>query len=686
MKNLAKTKVYSCFCRYKACVRLEMRLHMSNIIGNNKFLRLTSSSTAAKSSTSQLNQVRNAANNIKQAQTSYKAGNVQNKNAESIFSSKSSAASSNTTGARTVSYEQFTQSLTGKKIEELTQAEKAQMQLVAAFADVDGDKKINEEEAKNLAGLDGDDKEIAQADIDKLYEELGVTNEAELEDLIGDIDEILNGVSTAATASTGSTAAISSTTSPAATSGTQAVKFQSDSKINSTTSGVEFDEKTGTYTVKVEQYRDGKVQDDGNGDTRYPNGSFWGIVTNAYPELKESDKEAVYKMIGEMNDFDWENHVLRAGDSLKLPVLQYDENGNVTGYQEKADEVKENAATASTGSTTATSSTGSTAATASTGSTAATSATASTGSTAATSSTGSTTSKIETLPSKNTQYINDVVANAENFLKNSEGDYSKFVAYVEKTIDDSTLSGTEKTQLFNDLLSLAKNNNIGYEFVTTFGDKIGKEDKSNAVLNLVNDKNYVTQNYTNIANDYVLASMKDMIADGNIDKALELEDAYNKRFGENNNTLRYSTVSSEDWANYTANLYAVAAKQGRLDDILKLDQYDSVTALQDGVKGKKEDKLMNELFSNLSETLPNETNINQAGVYAYEVMLSSGSVEDNLNEVLNSTTLDDSQKAYFLKQIMNSSDFTSEFRNMNAGAQESKLKDILAQVAKYTSV
>ncbi len=644
---------------------------MSNIIGNNKFLRLTSSSTAAKSSTSQLNQVRNAANNIKQAQTSYKAGNVQNKNTESIFSSKSSAASSNTTGASTVSYEQFTQSLTGKKIEELTQAEKAQMQLVAAFADVDGDKKINEEEAKNLAGLDGDDKEISQADIDKLYEELGVTNEAELEDLIGDIDEILNGVSTTATA---------------ATSGTQAVKFQSDSKINSTTSGVEFDEKTGTYTVKVEQYRDGKVQDDGNGDTRYPNGSFWGIVTNAYPELKESDKEAVYKMIGEMNDFDWENHVLRADDSLKLPVLQYDENGNVTGYQEKADEVKEKAATSATGSTTATSSTGSTAATASTGSTAATSATASIGSTAATSSTGSTTSKIETLPSKNTQYINDVVANAENFLKNSEGDYSKFVAYVEKTIDDSTLSGTEKTQLFNDLLSLAKNNNIGYEFVTTFGDKIGKEDKANAVLNLVNDKNYVTQNYTNIANDYVLASMKDMIADGNIDKALELEDAYNKRFGENNNTLRYSTVSSEDWANYTANLYAVAAKQGRLDDILKLDQYDSVTALQDGVKGKKEDKLMDELFSNLSETLPDEININQAGVYAYEVMLSSGSVEDNLNEVLNSTTLDDSQKAYFLKQIMNSSDFTSEFRNMNAGAQESKLKDILAQVAKYTSV
>ncbi len=660
---------------------------MGNTIGNNKFLRLTSSSTAAKSKTSQLNQVKSAANNIKQAQTSYRAGNVQNRNTQSIFSSQSSTPSSRTSGGKTVSYEQFTQSLTGKKIDELTQAEKAQMQLVAAFADADGDNKINETEAKNLAALDGDDKEITQKDIDKLYEELGVTTEAELEDLIADIDDILNGgstsatsssSSTAATASSSSTAATSSTSSTAATSGTQAVKFQSDSKINSTTSGVEFDEKTGTYTVKVEQYRDGKVQDDGNGDTRYPNGSFWGIVTNAYPELKESDKEAVYKMIGEMNDFDWENHVLRAGDSLKLPVLQYDENGNVTGYQEKANEVKETAATSSTGSTAATSSTGSAAAT---------SATSATGSTAATASTGSTAATSGTTASKNAQYINDVIANAEEFLKNVEGDdYSEFTAYVEKSLDNTSLSDADKLQMFNDLLKLAKNGNIGYEFVTSFGDKISSEDKADAVLNLVNDKNYQPQNYTDIANEYVLASMKDMIADGNIDKALELEDAYNKRFGENNNTLRYSSISTEDWANYTADLYSAAAKQGRLDDILKLDQYDSVTALQDGVKGKKEDELMNELFANLSETLPDEINLNQADADAYEIKLSSGSVEENLNEVLNSTTLDDSQKAYYLKQIMSSNDFVSEFRDMKAGKQEGMLKDILAQVAKYTSV
>lgn len=642
-----------------------MRLQMSNTIGNNKFLRLTSSSTAAKSKTSQLNQVKSAANNIKQAQTSYRAGNVQNRNTQSIFSSQSSTPSSRTSGGKTVSYEQFTQSLTGKKIDELTQAEKAQMQLVAAFVDADGDNKINETEANKLAGLDDEKGEISQEDIDKLYEEIGVTTEEELEDLISDIDNILRTGSTAPTVNTDA-------------ANTQAVKFQSDSKINSTTSGVEFDEKTGNYTVKVEQYRDGKVQDDGNGDTRYPNGSFWGIVTNAYPELKESDKEAVYKMIGEMNDFDWENHVLRAGDSLKLPVLQYDENGNVTGYQEKANEVKE---------TVATSSTGSTAATSSTGSAAATSATSATGSTAATASTGSTAATSGTIASKNAQYINDVIANAEEFLKNVEGDdYSEFTAYVEKSLENTSLSDADKLQMFNDLLKLAKNGNIGYEFVTSFGDKISSEDKADAVLNLVNDKNYQPQNYTDIANEYVLASMKDMIADGNIDKALELEDAYNKRFGENNNTLRYSSISTEDWANYTANLYSAAAKQGRLDDILKLDQYDSVTALQDGVKGKKEDELMNELFANLSETLPDEINLNQADADAYEIKLSSGSVEENLNEVLNSTTLDDSQKAYYLKQIMNSSEFTSQFRDMKAGKQEGMLKDILAQVAKYTSV
>ncbi len=664
---------------------------MGNTIGNNKFLRLTSSSTAAKSKTSQLNQVKNAANNIRQAQTSYRAGNVQNRNTQSIFSSQSSTPSSKTSGGKTVSYEQFTQSLTGKKIDELTKAEKAQMQLVAAFADADGDNKINETEAKNLAALDGDDKEITQKDIDKLYEELGVTTEAELEDLLADIDDILNGgsaapasstkrtgsagstaatassSSTAATASSSSTAATSSTSSTAATSGTQAGKFQPDEKMKAE-NGILFDEKTGEYSVVVEKWTGA------NGE----NSSLYGIMSNAYPQMSSAERQQVLNYIQEMNPEITDVNLVYTNQNIKLPVLTYDESGNVSGYKKTADEVKE---------TESTSATGSTAATSSTGSAAATSATSATGSTAATASTGSTAATSGTTASKNAQYIKDVVANAEEFLKNADDDdYSDFTAYVEKSLDNTSLSDADKLQMFNDLLKLAKSGNIGYEFVTSFGDKISSEDKADAVLNLVNDKNYQPQNYTNIANDYVLASMKDMIADGNIDKALELEDAYNKRFGENNNTLRYSSISTEDWANYTAELYSAAAKQGRLDDILKLDQYDSVTALQDGVKGKKEDKVMSELFANLSETLPDEINLNQADADAYEVKISSGSVEENLNEVLNSTTLNDSQKAYYLKQIMSSNDFVSEFRDMKAGKQEGMLKDILAQVAKYTSV
>lgn len=671
-----------------------MRLQMGNTIGNNKFLRLTSSSTAAKSKTSQLNQVKSAANNIKQAQTSYRAGNVQNRNTQSIFSSQSSTPSSRTSGGKTVSYEQFTQSLTGKKIDELTQAEKAQMQLVAAFADADGDNKINETEAKNLAALDGDDKEVTQKDIDKLYEELGVTNEAELEDLLADIDDILNGgstsatssssstaatassSSTAATASSSSTAATSSTSSTAATSGTQAGKFQPDEKMKAE-NGILFDEKTGEYSVVVEKWTGA------NGE----NSSLYGIMSNAYPQMSAAEKQQVLNYIQEMNPEITDVNLVYTNQNIKLPVLTYDESGNVSGYKKTADEVKETESTSATGSTAATSSTSSTAATSSTGSAAATSATSATGSTAATASTGSTAATSGTTASKNAQYINDVIANAEEFLKNADDDdYSEFTAYVEKSLDNTSLSDADKLQMFNDLLKLAKSGNIGYEFVTSFGDKISSEDKADAVLNLVNDKNYQPQNYTDIANDYVLASMKDMIADGNIDKALELEDAYNKRFGENNNTLRYSSISTEDWANYTADLYSAAAKQGRLDDILKLDQYDSVTALQDGVKGKKEDKVMSELFANLSETLPDEINLNQADADAYEVKISSGSVEENLNEVLNSTTLNDSQKAYYLKQIMSSNDFVSEFRDMKAGKQEGMLKDILAQVAKYTSV
>ena len=95
-------------------------------------------------------------------------------------------------------------------------------------------------------------------------------------------------------------------------------------------SGAAYDEKTGTYKITVETYRDGKVQDDGNGGKRYPNGSFWGIVTNVYPNLSESSKSTVYQIISQMNNG---KTSLYTGDSLNLPILQYDSNGKITGYK-----------------------------------------------------------------------------------------------------------------------------------------------------------------------------------------------------------------------------------------------------------------------------------------------------------------------------------------------------------------
>lgn len=98
--------------------------------------------------------------------------------------------------------------------------------------------------------------------------------------------------------------------------------------------GAQYDKETGTYTLTVETYKDGKVQDDGNGGTRYPNGSFWGIVENTYPEVSEAQKSIVYDIISKMNDG---KTALYTGDVLKMPILVYDDNGNITGYKTETD-------------------------------------------------------------------------------------------------------------------------------------------------------------------------------------------------------------------------------------------------------------------------------------------------------------------------------------------------------------
>ena len=376
----------------------------------------------------------------------------------SIFTSGSG---STATTKNSVSGQDFVEALSGKGIQELDKAQKAQFDLLAAFADEDGNEKITNEEATVLDLTE--DGKISQADIDAIYEELGIGSDASVDELLDAIDDILNDRETAATsgsgstgaaASTGSTSGATGTGSTGATSGTGSTGATSGTGSTGATSGTgstgatsgtgstgatsgtgstgattgtgstaatssttkpeEVEEENGistentgvkrnedgTYSVTVETFRGGKVQEDGD-VMRYPNGSFWGIVTNAYPEISEADKEKVYEMIGEMNDFDWNSHVLQTGEELKMPILEYDENGRVTGYH-KESEVKEaeetekpqsTGSTASTGSTNATTSTGSTGATSgttSTGSTGATSGTTSTGSTGATSGTGST--------------------------------------------------------------------------------------------------------------------------------------------------------------------------------------------------------------------------------------------------------------------------------------------------------
>lgn len=98
--------------------------------------------------------------------------------------------------------------------------------------------------------------------------------------------------------------------------------------------GAVYDKETGTYQITVETYQNGKVQDNGNGGTRYPNGSFWGIVENVYPEVSEAQKSTVYDIISKINNG---KTSLYTGDVLKMPILVYDNKGNITGYKTETD-------------------------------------------------------------------------------------------------------------------------------------------------------------------------------------------------------------------------------------------------------------------------------------------------------------------------------------------------------------
>ncbi len=213
------------------------------------------------------------------------------------------------------STELFATQLSGAdSLDNLDKAQKAQFELVAALADANGDGKVDEDEA---AAISGEDKQITQEDIDAIMEELGVTTEEGLDKLLEDVDAMLESgeyVDPEAVTRESAIAASKQQTEetglkPPMTDGT-GVKANDD----------------GSYSVTVEEYRSGKVQDDGLGGKRYPNGTMWGTVENAY---YVKDKETVYGYIREMNP---DLGVLNPGEEIRMPILKYDDKGNINGY------------------------------------------------------------------------------------------------------------------------------------------------------------------------------------------------------------------------------------------------------------------------------------------------------------------------------------------------------------------
>ena len=99
--------------------------------------------------------------------------------------------------------------------------------------------------------------------------------------------------------------------------------------MNVINSGAEYDLLTGTYSVKVESYTNSKV-DDGQGGKRYCNGSLWGITENVYGS--NVDKATLYKYIQEMNPQIKDINLINDGDTIKLPILKYDNDGKIIGY------------------------------------------------------------------------------------------------------------------------------------------------------------------------------------------------------------------------------------------------------------------------------------------------------------------------------------------------------------------
>lgn len=605
-----------------------------------------------------------AANQIKQSGTD-KGISIGSKSAsvESIFSGSTSE----------ISGKELIEALSGSKVDDLGKAQKAQYDLIAALSDADGDGKITQKELSAL-DLSGDGK-IAQDDINSLYSQLGLGTTASIDQLMNEINGILNDTD---------------------------VEESTNKAAIPSKSGAVYDSKTGEYSLTVETYRDGRVQDDGEGGKRYPNGSLWGIVTNAYPNVSEGEKEKVYKMMAEVNGWDegWEKHGLYTGDKVKLPILEFDSNGNVSGYK-AANKVE--APKTSTAAKTSTSTPAQTKVYTTPAKTTA----------AKTSTSTPAQTKVYTTPartnslsdSQKTEY-NDMIDNAKKIMEDcvKENNFSKFATYADKNFKSGAITNDQKSKLFDEYLKMltqaAEKSDSSfaastpYDFIKEFGDSkkysfMTPEHKADAIKNTFkNDKLQLWNSGVDVVNDHFYSTMNELLEKGNIDKFLEMNKVYNDRYGEN--SLSYHG-DGYDWAEMTSKLYVEAAKQGKLNKILDMKDFDTFKGFQDKVERTDETNLEDAMFKSLQKQLPTSVNASQADMDYYETKLLSGSIRKQLENVLNSD-LDDKTKAYLLNRVMSNDNFTNEFRNIKDNAffhfdykpQEELLQKMMRQIAKYT--
>ncbi len=178
----------------------------------------------------------------------------------------------------------------GNNINQIQEEDLAEYNLYANLM-ANGDESITKDETLSFASLDGNTSKISQTDF---------------QNIINDYDVLLDEIDTSIKES-----------------------ILTDNKMNVINSGAEYDLLTGTYSVKVENYTNSKV-DDGQGGKRYCNGSLWGITENVYGS--NVDKATLYKYIQKMNPQIKDINLINDGDTIKLPILKYDNDGKIIGY------------------------------------------------------------------------------------------------------------------------------------------------------------------------------------------------------------------------------------------------------------------------------------------------------------------------------------------------------------------